>query len=220
MFCDTKDLRLLSDDDIEIINKRYNKRIEQYGYGIESLASGTQERRELRFKVITEIGLKSGMSILDVGCGLADYYAYLKNLDLKVEYTGIDINPNLIAKCQEIYPAARFLVSNIEKDDLGRFDYVISSSAFNLKIDGKSNMELIESVISRMYKHASKGVAIDMLTKWVDFRGNDKEAFYYDPTEVFSIAKRITKRVTLRHDYQLFEFCLYMFPDFEGWAQH
>ncbi len=210
---------MLSDDDIERINKRYNSRIERYGYGIESLASGTQERRDLRFKVLTEIGLKSGDSVLDVGCGLGDYYAFLKNLDLDIKYTGIDINPKLIAKCQERYLDAEFLVSNIEKNDLGRFDYVVSSSTFNLKLTENRNMELIESMISQMFKHANNGVALDMLTKWVDFRGNDSEAFYYDPAEVFSIAKRLTKRVTLRHDYQLFEFCIYLFPDFEGWAK-
>jgi hypothetical protein len=69
-----------------------------------------------------------------------------------------------------------------------------------------------------MYSMANQGVAVDMLTRWVDFRGNDQEAFYYDPADVLSIGKTITKRVALRHDYPLFEFCVYLYPDFVGWS--
>jgi ubiquinone/menaquinone biosynthesis C-methylase UbiE len=135
---------MLDDDEIEKINSRYNSRIEKFGFGIDALASGSEDRRNLRFKVLTEVGVRSGVSVLDVGCGLGDYYRYLRTLGLDVEYTGVDINSALVEECKKRYPDANFYLANIERDNLGKFDFVVSSSSFNLKITNEKNLELIE----------------------------------------------------------------------------
>ncbi len=40
---------------------------------------------------------------------------------------------------------------------------------------------------------------------------------YDECLRLFAIAKRLTKRVCLRHDHPRFEFSLYLHPDFSGW---
>lgn len=200
------------------INNRYDERIGEEGFSIAGLASGTPERRTIRYEVLVDVGIESGCSVLDVGCGLGDFGSYLRDKGIDVAYTGIDINVNLIQECQARHPWGKFHVADIEDEQLGHFDFVVSSSCFNLRLRNDDNYTRLISVMEAMYRHMSSGMAIDMLSSWVDFRGNSAEAYYYDPAQVFNLAKQITKRVQLRHDYPLFEFCMYLFPDFAGWS--
>ncbi len=164
-----------------------------------------------------EIGISEGDRILDLGCGLGDLYGYIQSVGLDVQYTGIDINADLVNAARNRFPETEFIVGDIQNENIGAFDYVVSSSCFNLKLQQEDNYEFVEALLAATYRCARKGVAIDFLTSYVDFRGNPTEAFYYEPERVFAIAKKITRRVTLRHDYPLFEFFVYLYPNFEGW---
>ncbi|HYR59260.1 MAG TPA: hypothetical protein VEO95_11540, partial [Chthoniobacteraceae bacterium] len=59
------------------ITSRYRERLKQHGAGIQALASGTPERQQTRFGVLAGIGDLDGASVLDVGCGFADFNQYL-----------------------------------------------------------------------------------------------------------------------------------------------
>lgn len=205
-------------DKLRII-ERYNERLKKFGVGIEALASGSEDRRKIRFQNLLDVGVKEGDHIIDLGCGFGDLLQYCRDEKLNVRYTGIDINPNLIEAARKRFPDADFRVADITFDSLDVADFVVSTSCFNLKLRHQDNYEFAEKILNSAYKLARKGVAIDFLTSYVDFKGNAEEAFYYEPEKVFSLAKRITKRVTLRHDYPLFEFCVYLFPDFTGWQK-
>lgn len=209
----------MKESDKQKIIKRYNDRIEKFGNNISALASGTEERRNLRFRILTEIGINEADSVLDLGCGYGDYYLYLKKRYKNFSYMGIDINQNLIDFARKRFEEVNFKVLDIQNESPGRFDYVVSTSCFNLNLGETSNYDFIEDILKKSYNAANKGVAIDFLTSYVDFKGNAEEAFYYEPEKIFKIAKSISKRVCLRHDYPLFEFCVYLYPDFEGWSK-
>ena len=207
----------MNETDKQRIIARYNKRLEQFGATIEALASGNENRRAMRFNTLLEAGVQPGDHILDLGCGFGDLYAFTQQLGLDIKYTGIDINPNLVAEAQQRFPGVDFRTADIQHDAIGQFDFVLSTSCFNLKMQHQDNYTFAGDILQAAYKCARKGVAIDFLTSYVDFKGNAEEAFYYEPEKMFPVAKAITRRVTLRHDYPLFEFCLYLYPDFEGW---
>jgi ubiquinone/menaquinone biosynthesis C-methylase UbiE len=209
----------MNNEDKESIIKRYNERLEKFGDSIEALASGTEARREVRFQTLLEVGIKNGNSILDVGCGLADFYSFLKSKGIHVDYTGIDLVPNLIDAAKYKYPNLHFEVRDLQEKPYpsNSFDYVICSQVFNFNLGSDKNMDLVEDMINRMFHISQHGVAVDFLTNYVDFR--QQHLFYYKPETILSIAKSITRRVLLRHDYPLFEFCLYLYPDFIGWAK-
>ncbi len=206
-------------DKTRIIN-RYDERLKKFGPSIQSLASGSEERREIRFKILKELGIKDGDKILDLGCGFGDFFKYLKAEGINTDYTGIDINPSLIDHAIKLYPDAKFKVMDIQLEDPGQYDYIVSTSCFNLKLLNKNNYDFITDLLKRVHGFATKGVAMDFMTSYVDFKGNPEEAFYYSPEKIFEIGKSITKRVAIRHDYPLFEFCVYLFPDFEGWNKN
>jgi SAM-dependent methyltransferase len=209
----------MNSNDKKKINDRYNERLKSHGATIQALASGSDERRNIRFNILTEVGVQEVDSVLDLGCGFGDYRTYLKKKNIVVKYTGVDINPNIIEIAKRNFPGEDFRVADIQEDSIEQFDYIVSTSSFNLKLANENNYEFIENLLISNYRIARKGIAIDFLTSYVDFQGNPEAAFYYEPEKIFSIAKKISKRVSIRHDYPLFEFCLYLYPDFIGWQQ-
>jgi ubiquinone/menaquinone biosynthesis C-methylase UbiE len=207
----------VNQDEKDRIVARYNARLKQFGDDIRTLAAGTTQRRRVRFQVLREVGLVPGCTVMDVGCGFGDFFGYLLEQNLEVSYLGIDINTELIDIARRKYPRAEFRVADLQTDELPRVDFLVSSNAFNLRLQESDNYALVADILARSYRQASRGVAIDFLTTYVDFQSS-ADVFHYTPERLFGIAKRITKRVCVRHDYPLFEFCLYLYPDFEGWA--
>lgn len=206
----------MNERDKDLIIRRYRERLAKYGKDIKTLASGVNGRQLIRFKAMSEIGDLSNHSILDVGCGFADYYQYLKERKLKVDYTGYDICPDFIEICRKKFPEARFEVKDIQVEPVDqKFDYVVSSQTFNNRLLKEDNETLIKDIIKKAYELSNIGMAIDMLSTYVDFR--EEHLYYYNPERIFGFCKSITKRVLLRHDYPLFEFTIYLYKDFEGW---
>jgi SAM-dependent methyltransferase len=185
--------------------------IEQHGFTAAALG-WTKDKQSLRFKVLCEIGLQRGCKILDFGCGLADLYAYCQSRYKSVEYLGIDINPTLVAECRRRYPKTDIRCVNILTDKLrDRVDFVILSGTFNYPFRKVDNYEFVESVLSELFNQCECGIAADFFSTSVDYR--DERLFYADPTRIFEIARRLSRRVLLRHDYFPFEFCVYIYKD-------
>ena len=208
----------MNSDHKNIIN-RYNKRIEKYGDSIKSLASGKESRRKLRFKILSELDDMKNKSILDLGCGFGDLYEYLYNKygENNFNYHGIDINPKIIEIAKKRNPKLNFSSVDLLNSDYNKtFDFILSSATFNNKLNEESNYTFIEKIFEKCYKLSEKGFAIDFMTDYVHFKSSD-EIFYYKPEKVFSIAKKFSKKVSLRHDYELFDFCIYVYKDFDGW---
>jgi 2-polyprenyl-3-methyl-5-hydroxy-6-metoxy-1,4-benzoquinol methylase len=156
--------------DREVSNQRYRERLERYGANIRALASGVPERRAIRFDVLAAIGDLNGCSVLDLGCGLADFYEYLCRKGLCLKYTGYDISPDLIHLASVRFPDAAFEVRDIQQDGIpSEFDYIVSSQVFNARLQREDNFEMAKDVLRRMFAKARKGVVCDFLTSYVDF---------------------------------------------------
>jgi SAM-dependent methyltransferase len=204
-------------DRLRIID-RYNQRMAKHpADDARALAVGADGRHAMALQGLVDVGIESGAEVLDVGCGLGALHEHLLGAGLQCRYTGYDINPQLIERARQRHPAVTFEVRDILREEFPQFDFIVSSSSFNLKLEHEGNYSFIERMLKAMYGHARQGVAVDLMTSYVDFK--NPEVFYYEPERVFSIAKRITKRVALRHDLPLFQFCIYLYPDFEGWAR-
>ena len=202
-------------EDKEWIIKRYSERSIAENFADGSLRSGPQHRRQIRFQNLIQIGIKDGDSILDVGCGYGDFVGHLKERKINIKYEGVDINPIMISEAKRRYPNEFFRVLDIVNDSYEKYDWIVSTSCFNLKLKSQDNYEFTKQILKSAYLHSKKGVAFDFLSTYVDF--TSEFGFHYSPEKVFSIAKEITKCVSLRHDYPIYEFCIYLYPDFKGW---
>lgn len=203
----------MSKFNLDEVKKFYNTRHQEVGDTLKSVGWSTKESQYLRFEVLVR-GLElEGKTILDVGCGLGDFIQFLENRGLKnFSYYGIDISESLIGSARKKYAQNsnyHFLVGDsIELiDQLPDFDLSIMSGALSFKID--DNIGYTTEVMRKLTAKAKEVTAFNFLTSYVDY--TLEKNYHYRPEDIFSIAKTITKKVNLYHDYPLYEFTVQLF---------
>lgn len=179
-------------------NKIYDKSSKEYGLSSQAVLWGDQQTQYLRFKeILNFIPLSENISILDVGCGNAEFYKFLNFNGFIGSYTGFDINENLLAQSRENYKDIVVEKRDILEDTIEeKFDYVIVSGLFNCNYgqDMKWTLEMIKA----LDKLANTKVIFNAISSYVNFK-NDT-AFYIDPKEITDfILKNISTNMTLVH---------------------
>jgi SAM-dependent methyltransferase len=195
--------------------ERYEARLREHGHAPETLGWGKPGREHVRFDVMADVIDQVGArSVLDVGCGFADFYDHLLARGWDGEYSGIDIVPGLLAQARERHPAIA-----VEEADIGghlpgacdRFDVVVASGVFNARLHAESNHEHIERSVRRMFELCRLAVSVDYMSTLVDFEHPD--AWHTDPAWALELASGLSKRFHLRHDYMPFEFAVAIYRD-------
>lgn len=205
--------------DVNLVVERYQRRIAEHGPTFASLNSGSEVKQALRHSVHATALRGSQPSILEIGCGLGDFYKYLLAQNRDCAYHGYDIVPEYVAECRRVYPLAKFDVRNIFLVGIdGDYDSIVMSQVLNNRYQKSDNMQVMRRALELAFEHTRTSVSVDMLSTYVDFRNSD--LFYYEPEEILRIAKAITPRVLIRHDYRAFEFCVQLFhPEAEGYLK-
>lgn len=165
-----------------------------------------------RFEKLIELGDFNNKRILDVGCGIGGFYAFLKDKGIRADYTGVDINPNMIGKAQRKFPAIRdkfFVIDILEEKITQHFDYVLSNGPLNLAFEDRMNVELTVKMINMMYEMATIGIAITMTSSLT--RKPNPDTFYYDPMEIFSRIIPLCTNIRLDHSYLPHDFTLFCY---------
>lgn len=177
----------------------FDRRCDMYpdGEGWECSAWPSQEYQIRLFKAASMVGdLRTG-SVLDVGCGLADLYAYLNKPS---DYVGIDISSKMISRAKLRYPEASLRCISLDDYD-GSHDWVIAIGTFNTVVgSGDEQLRQLENSILKMLSIAKRGVSLSFLSRRAvpaDMRY--KELFYYDPVDVARICLALNRRVAVDH---------------------
>ncbi len=203
---------ILDPEDANGVVRGYQLRIAQYGATSASLNSGSTEKQRIRHQVHASSLSGACPAVLDIGCGLGDFYHYLKEQGQGCQYTGFDIVPEYIVECRRRYPEASFQKRDIFREPIeGFYDTIIMSQVLNNNYARSDNLRVMRTALSLAFEHTRASVSVDMMSTYVDFQ--IPELFYYSPEEIFRFAKSITRRVRLRHDYRPFEFCIQLFHE-------
>lgn len=186
----------------------YDKRYEEFGYHVKSVGWGDKESQDLRFKILSEISDLSGCSICDVGCGFGDLYPYLLNRFVEIDYLGIDISKKIVEEAKKRYPSATFEVNDILENSFDRkVDYILASGVLSFKM--QNHEQYVQRMLEAMMEMSEKGVAVNFLSGYVDYKL--EKNFHFLPENAFTLGKKLTRYVTIRHDYPLYEFTMYLF---------
>lgn len=193
--------------DLEGVAKFYNDRFLVEGDTIKSVGWSSKDSQLLRFKILLETFELQGKCILDVGCGLGDLVPYLEELTAgDFKYIGLDISEELIKKAQQKYPQknCEFIVGDILSTDLQglQVDYAIESGAFSFKIT--DNESYVRAAMQKMYEVSREGIALNFLTSYADY--SLEKNFHFEPEKIFSWAQKLSRFVSISHDYKLWEF--------------
>lgn len=197
---------------IDNIRKIYAERVNKFGEDPRALYWKGLREQLLRLEVLIDIEPQwGGQSVLDVGCGFCDLYEVLKSRGFYGHYTGVDITDEVLQIARKRHPDLQILNRDILREPFrDQFDYVIASGTFNIKFCNEMSGFVIK-MMEVMFEHSNKGVAVNYLSTYVDFQ--HPEAHHTDPGWIFDKAKKLTKRILLRHDYMPYEFTFYLFKD-------
>jgi SAM-dependent methyltransferase len=202
--------RKLTPKDQEIIQQFYDRLLSKEKDEARQVGWRDMETQNLRFRILAEIGQLANHSVLDVGCGLCAFYEYLVRPGIKCDYTGYEIQDSMFKIAQKRFPQLPIFQRDFLTDtDEKTYDYVIMAGILSLKLT--ENERYIRSMFETALRRCKIGIAANMMSTYVDY--HDDYLYYADPCEIFKLAKELTPRVALRHDYMPYEFIIYLYKD-------
>jgi cyclopropane fatty-acyl-phospholipid synthase-like methyltransferase len=154
--------------------------------------------------------LRTPATLLDAGCGLGDLSAYLKlkgytNLD----YTGIDIVPEMIAAAQKKYPDRKFSVQDLATVNQ-KYDYIIASGALNIVYQSQeTQFDYICRYVTQLFEHSTVACGFNCLSiHSIEDFDQDSRFYYTDPHALLAYCKLLTKNAKLITGYLPYDFTI------------
>ena len=200
----------------EIANKQstdfFANAIKDSGNDIHKMVGQSEYSHLKRFEEMLKLGEFNGKTILDIGCGTAEYYNFLQKLNIDVEYYGTDISEDMISVAKKMNPkiAQNLFVHDIISNNLDRtFDYIICIGIINLDFEGKLNIEMTEQLLSQLDKYSNIGFAISMTSSLS--KNPTKGTYYYKASEIIDFVSKIINNFTISHSYLPHDFTLFCY---------
>lgn len=183
------------------LRAHYRSLFEQHGASPHAVQWSSAETQENRFRILADV-IEPNETVVDLGSGLGDLLGYLRTArEFRGRYLGLDLVDEFVEHARKRYerdPSARFSVCDVESAALPEADVYLSSGTFNNRME--DNWGYVTRIVGRMFEHARRAVAFNLLSTYVDYQAPD--LYYADPLALFDYAKRNwTRRVVLRHDY-------------------
>ena len=190
------------------IGRYYAGLIRTHGVDPRACDYGRPESQQAKFRVLSEVLPLGGASVLDVGCGFADYHAFLRSRYGTLSYTGVDLSQEMADIAASRHPDARIRRLDIlEEDPGGPFDLVTANGIFYLLGEGAE--EYTQRLIRRMFALCRQAVAFNSLSAWAP--DPEPEEYYADPAAMTTFCRTLTPWVVMRHDYHPRDFTVYLY---------
>ncbi len=187
--------------------------LRRYGYSPWALYWSNREVQERRFLLLFEVGIQPGQSLLDVGCGFGDLAVWLERQGCPVDYTGIDLSPDLLAEGRRRHPGLRLVEGDLfDLDPAPRaFDWVVLSGTLNRNLgdDGAYARRLIP----RMWDACRLGIAFNLLDARHEPTASRWDLQSFHPEEILTLVRRFAPRVELRDGYLDNDFTIHAWRD-------
>jgi SAM-dependent methyltransferase len=184
--------------------QRYGGRFDNLGVSVRTLGWGCKEDQMQRFDKIVECCELEGKTVMDVGCGFADFYGYIQDRGIRVNYIGVDIIPQFIEYCRAQYKDQSFYCANfmLDSDLLPEADIIISLGTLNYNLRPIDNYEYSKLFITTAFSKANERVVVDFLSTNIT-PGYQKEdfVFYHSPAEMLEFSMSLTSNCALIHNY-------------------
>ena len=160
----------------------------------------SETTQQLRFQVLIEKVDLTGLTLLDVGCGLGDLAHWLMEHGVHCHYTGIDLLPEMIDQAQALVtkrfpqyaseqPHPQFFCADLFSTtvaQLSPFDIVYASGIFNLRAE--DNWGDVTRITAQMKRISKQAMIFNLLHEHSPGKEADRY-FYYNPERVDAIVR-------------------------------
>jgi len=189
--------------------------LKRNGFHPNALFWSSKEVQEKRFQVFAKSGIQSADTLLDIGCGFGDFADYLKQKNILVEYTGIDISKDLLQVGKQHYPEIILQEADLFEfnPQAKSYDYVMLSGALNRKFMGNKGAESASDysfqIIRRMFETCKKGIAFNLLDARHSWTAERWDLQSFHPDEIIAFIRDLTCHYQLVDDYLENDFTVY-----------
>jgi hypothetical protein len=183
-----------------------------------AVSSESLEHKRLRFELISKIIEEDeGFSVHDVGMGLADLYMFLreKYAGKKFSYSGTEIIDEYIEEARRRFPGAEFFNRDLAEEVFpDRYDWVLMSGVFHQRRESSIRdwEKFAENIIKNAFAMSRKGLAFNFISPFVDYY--QTEVYYSNMPKIINFVNdELSRFFTIRHDYALFEYTVYVYHE-------
>jgi SAM-dependent methyltransferase len=184
----------------ERIVSTYERALRKHGPGVRALKWADERSQQERFRLIAAVGPWEGATVADVGCGLGDLFGFLREAGHDIRYAGYDLSPRMVAAARRRYRdrRARFEVRDVLAAGFPRrFDYVVASGTFNLKV--ADHDRFLRRMLTAMYGACRRAIAFNVFHPYEDARWTavvEWAGYYCVPRErVLGWCHRLSRQV-------------------------
>ncbi len=205
-----KDFPGFSARDLKDLERYYRSQLEGHEAPEKRVGWNTAQSQRVRFEALASVGPLKGAKVLDVGCGLGAFWGYLKEKGAGVDYTGVDLFPNVIREARKLYPDAKFQARRILSRPFpaGSFDYSFLSGVFNVKV--KDNWRYMKAVLASALRQSRKAVAFNALNAEAGIK--EKDRFTVSPQELSDFGRSLgVSRAHLIDHYHHLDLTLFLY---------
>ncbi|WP_432972907.1 class I SAM-dependent methyltransferase [Dactylosporangium sp. CA-233914] len=156
---------------------------------------GSEQLQRARFDALVRNADYRGGTVLDWGCGPGDLYFHLRDTDLPLHYSGIDLDPRMVALAESRG------VPGVSAGDApgGRHDYVFASGIFQFEDPADPLYYL--AILEQAYDIAGRAVAANFLSANRPDTARAAGELYADPAVLSRFAAALTDRWRIDHAY-------------------
>jgi hypothetical protein len=199
-------------DILDEVSSYYSRKISEHGATPQGVDWNGPESQNLRFEQLMRcVDASRLFSLNDLGCGYGALVDYLGESGFDFTYHGYDVAVPMITAARQTYsgnPRATFAVGSVPAD---RADYALASGIFNVR-QHRADAEWLHFIletIETLNSSSMRGFSFNCLTSYSDEDKKRGYLYYADPCFLFDhCIRRFGRRVSLLHDYDLYEFTI------------
>ena len=202
-------------DEKNEINDQADSDPEYLEHSAEAVGYENREQQWDTYRVIANY-IGEGDSVLDFGCARGDFERfYLQEFNESIDYTGVDMNKQLIDAGNKVYEEEVDLLCqdwfNLEEDLVQ--DWSINIGSSNLRYDAdtvRDDKKYLHDTMKAMMNHCEKGSILLLAS---DLSGIDDGLINWNAGDVFNWAQKEFGSVAIDHTFSKDIFTLIIYKN-------
>lgn len=171
---------------IDIIRSYYQNNMKNASHDYQVLGWESEEAQNARFDMLVSNIDLQGKSLLDVGCGLGNLLEYVNHQGVAIEYTGVDVLPEMIERARKKGLNGNFQCVDVFKENPfadKSFDVIYASGIFNLNLG--NNREFLINALVLFLQLSREYICFNLLHH--NSPAKEDTYYYFCPNEVVKI---------------------------------